>query len=305
MAKVMQSYLICQVHASFISTNTCSLGGAKIRDIFQTGFCKSLEDSSWKRDLTDEVIKTTIKNSTGVSGSLLIAQEPFELLVRQSIKTLLEPCIHCKELVEEELMKIAKECVPQEVSRFNNLHKSVIDCAFEFIRTSGFPAEEMIRNVIDCEAESINYDHHDFVGGSDVIAEVLFERRVKPSPAFHQGTDLGPQIQNGVTLGYPKKVEATSQETPLQGEGNLRNPVEDSLILISQEDGKKVRRTRRKNARRSGLRPGNWLMNIFSRHTSSHSVKAVEVSLNSTNSLSLAPPMKRPLSPGFQGTVRV
>lgn len=305
---MMQFCLIYQVDSSsFISTKACCLGGAKIRDIFQTLFHKSLEDSSWKSDLTDEAIRTTIKNSAGVSGSLLIAQEPFELLTRRSIKTLLEPCLHCKELVEEELMKIARDCVSYEVSRFRNLHKSVIDCAFEFIRKSGFPAEEMIRNLIECEAESINYDHHDFIGGSNVIAEVLSERRVKPNLAFQKGADFGTRIQNEVTLGYPEKLEDTLDEAPPQKQGNLQNPAEDSVSLISQEDGKKIKRPRRKNARarRGGLRPGNWLMNIFSRNDSDGVKKDVEVSLNSTSSLTLAPPMKRPLSSEFQGTVPV
>lgn len=88
-------------------------GGAKIRDIFQSQFVKYLKEMNWRNDLSTELIRTTIRNSSGVSGSLLIPQEPFELLVRRSIKRLLEPALRCKELVQNELMRIGLECAPR------------------------------------------------------------------------------------------------------------------------------------------------------------------------------------------------
>lgn len=88
-------------------------GGAKIRDIFQNQFVKYLNEMDWRNDLSADVIRTTIRNSSGVSGSLLIPQEPFELLVRRSIKRLLEPAMRCKDLVQNELMRIGVDCAPR------------------------------------------------------------------------------------------------------------------------------------------------------------------------------------------------
>ena len=42
-----------------------------------------------------------IKNGAGVTGNLLVPQEPFELLVRRAITQLLPPAIQCKEAVHE------------------------------------------------------------------------------------------------------------------------------------------------------------------------------------------------------------
>ena len=70
------------------------------------------------RDLTDEDIRTAIKNSGGVRGSLLIPDAPFELLVRRSISRLLTPCLQCKDFVHAELLRIAGQCAPPDIARF-------------------------------------------------------------------------------------------------------------------------------------------------------------------------------------------
>lgn len=71
-----------------------------------------------RRDLTDEDIRTAIKNSGGVKGSLLIPDAPFELLVRRAISELRSPCVQCKDFVHAELLRIATQCAPTDVARF-------------------------------------------------------------------------------------------------------------------------------------------------------------------------------------------
>ena len=70
------------------------------------------------RELTDEDIRTAIKNSGGVKGSLLIPDAPFELLVRRSISCLLTPALQCKDFVHGELLRIAGQCAPSDITRF-------------------------------------------------------------------------------------------------------------------------------------------------------------------------------------------
>ena len=70
------------------------------------------------RTLTDEDIRTAIKNSGGVKGSLLIPDAPFELLVRRSIQLLKVPALQCKDFVHGELMRIAGQCAPTDITRF-------------------------------------------------------------------------------------------------------------------------------------------------------------------------------------------
>ena len=77
-------------------------------------FCKCSE-------LTDEDVRTAIKNSGGVKGSLLIPEAPFELLVRRAISRLLPSALQCQQFVHAELLRIASQCAPADVTRFPNL----------------------------------------------------------------------------------------------------------------------------------------------------------------------------------------
>ena len=76
------------------------------------------------RTLTEDDIRTAIKNSGGVKGSLLIPDAPFELLVRRSITQLLVPALQCKDFVHGELMRIAGQCAPTDITRFPALQVS-------------------------------------------------------------------------------------------------------------------------------------------------------------------------------------
>lgn len=165
----------------------------------------------------------------GVSGSLLIPQEPFELLVKRSIKTLIEPAIKCKDYVQEELLRIANESVPSELSRFAALQKRVLDATSEFIRSGGRPTESMIQNLIDCEYNYVNYDHPDFIGGSNAVAEVLADRgETERRPARPKRNDMG---QNGQNKGVPVSPVVIR---------NLRNPVIEAIGSSAAEQGLKV-----------------------------------------------------------------
>lgn len=69
-------------------------------------------------------MRTAIKNSGGIRGTLLIPDAPFELLVRRAINRLLAPALQCKEFVHSELLRVAAQCVPPDVARFPRLQAS-------------------------------------------------------------------------------------------------------------------------------------------------------------------------------------
>ena len=75
----------------------------------------------WRSELSNEDVRTAIKNSGGVRGSLLIPDAPFELLVRKAIARLLTPSLQCKEFVHAELLRIAAQCAPADIIRFPKL----------------------------------------------------------------------------------------------------------------------------------------------------------------------------------------
>ena len=85
-----------------------------------------------RSELTDEDVRTAIKNSGGVRGSLLIPDAPFELLVRRAISRLLTPALQCKEFVHAELLRIAAQCAPADITRFPKLQARALPSLLTF-----------------------------------------------------------------------------------------------------------------------------------------------------------------------------
>lgn len=85
-----------------------------------------------------------------------------------------------------------------ELSRFSTLQRSVSDSVAEYIRAGGEPAEAMIRMLVDCEHDYINYDHPLFIGGPNAVADVLSERKARRGSRTdlmpkEQAVDMGPE----------------------------------------------------------------------------------------------------------------
>lgn len=172
-------------------------GGARIRHIFLNVFNPALDDLDPASELTDDEIRTAIKNSGGITGSLLIPEAPFELLVQRAIERLLRPSLQCREFVHEELIKLAAHSAPPEVARFPKLHVHMMEAVEDFISIGASPAETMIRNLIECELAFINTSNPNFIGGNEAIAQVLKSR----------GTSGGPPLKSRRIEGLKDMVD--------------------------------------------------------------------------------------------------
>ncbi|KAL4459064.1 hypothetical protein ABPG75_013929 [Micractinium tetrahymenae] len=179
-------------------------GGARIRHIFQEIFNIGLEQLDPTGELTDDDVRTAIKNSGGIKGSLLIPEAPFELLVRRAIERLLAPSLQCKDFVHTELLRIASQCAPPEVKRFQILGSLLSEAVEEFISAGTGPAEQQIRNLVACELAYINTSHPQFIGGNRAIAQVLERRGVA------NDSDEDSASANGRDAGAPPKSKSTS-----------------------------------------------------------------------------------------------
>lgn len=161
-------------------------GGARIRHIFQDIFVEGVGELNPSSELTDEDVRTAIRNSGGVKGSLLIPEAPFELLVRRAISRLLPSALQCQQFVHAELLRIASQCAPADVSRFPNLQVRLRAAVEDFISEGAAPAERMIRDLVDCEHAYINTDHPQFIGGNRALSQVLAQLHGIPAEEDEQ-----------------------------------------------------------------------------------------------------------------------
>lgn len=151
-------------------------GGARLRHVFRDVFVRALDALDPCSELSDDDVRTAVKNAGGVRGTLLIPDAPFELLARRAIARLLPPALQCKELAVAELLRLADECTPPDVRRFPALRGALLAAVEDFVADGALPAERMIRDLVACELAFINTDHPDFVGGSVAVAMAM-ERR--------------------------------------------------------------------------------------------------------------------------------
>ncbi|KAM5564635.1 dynamin-related protein 3A-like [Rosa sericea] len=184
-------------------------GGARIQYIFQSIFVKSLQEVDPCDDVTDDDIRTAIQNASGARDALFVPEVPFEVLVRREIARLLDPSLQCLRFVYEELVKISRTCKVTELQRFPVLRMRLDEVMVNFLRDGAQPAERMIENLIEMEADYINTSHPNFLGGNRAAEIAMHELK-------------SPQISLGVT-------DAEAQTSRVASAKNGQLPNQDAL----------------------------------------------------------------------------
>eukprot|EP00499_Haloplacidia_sp_CaronLabIsolate_P010336 CAMPEP_0196770428 /NCGR_PEP_ID=MMETSP1104-20130614/1128_1 /TAXON_ID=33652 /ORGANISM="Cafeteria sp., Strain Caron Lab Isolate" /LENGTH=534 /DNA_ID=CAMNT_0042140541 /DNA_START=87 /DNA_END=1687 /DNA_ORIENTATION=+ len=157
-------------------------GGARVAYIFSDVFTKSLMTIDPFDSLTDDEIRTAIRNATGPRASLFVPEISFEILVKRQIARLEQPGLQCADLVYDELHRLTNMCESAEMQRFPELRERVVDTVHVMLRERLRPTQEMITNLIRVELAHINTSHPDFIGGSRAVADIM-ERL---SPQLHR-----------------------------------------------------------------------------------------------------------------------
>ncbi|CAI0556970.1 unnamed protein product [Linum tenue] len=161
-------------------TSTTQLSGlARIKYVFQSIFVKSLEGVDPCEDLTDDDIRTAIRNACGSNAALFVPVIPFEVLVRRQIARLLYPSLQCARFIYDELLKISHRCLANELQRFPILKKRMDEVIGNFLRDGLEPSETMIGHLIEMEMDYINTSHPNFIGGTNAVE--VAEQQVKTS----------------------------------------------------------------------------------------------------------------------------
>ncbi|KAJ0398185.1 hypothetical protein P43SY_000554 [Pythium insidiosum] len=148
-------------------------GGARISYIFNDIFTKALQEVNPFDGLSDEDIRTTIRNANGPRQSLFVPEVSFELLAKRQIKRLEQPGLQCVDLVFDELQRVTSQCETMELSRFPELRDRVIEVVNAMLRASLSPTQTMIQNLIQIELAYVNTNHPDFIGGSRAVAQLM------------------------------------------------------------------------------------------------------------------------------------
>ncbi|CAO3633085.1 unnamed protein product [Cunninghamella blakesleeana] len=152
-------------------------GGARIYYIFNNVFGNALVAIPPCANLTNNDIRTAIRNSTGPRPSLFVPEIAFDLLVKPQIKLLESPSLRCVELVYEELMKICHNTGDKELLRYPKLHTKLVEVVSELLRERLGPTSSYVESLIAIERAYINTNHPDFMGAAGAMSNLENENK--------------------------------------------------------------------------------------------------------------------------------
>ncbi|KAK1402077.1 Dynamin-related protein 3A [Heracleum sosnowskyi] len=203
-----------------MSTSELS-GGARIHYIFQSIFVKTLEDVDPFEGLTDDEVRTIIQNSTGPRSAFLVHDVPFEVLIRRQIARLLDPSIQCAKFIYDELVKMSRRCMANELQRFPVLRNRVDEVIRKFLRENLQPSETMIRHIVGMEMDYINTSHPSFIGGSKALE--IAKQEVKAS--------------NAAAAMIPKNKDESEKPQPFENTLKSRGLVSNQVNGVVPDQG--------------------------------------------------------------------
>lgn len=108
-------------------------GGSRLNYIFYEVYNTAISAIDPFDALTDDDIKTAIRNASSLRPNLFVPEVAFEVLSKQQINRLESPSLQCVQLVYEELRRVVNEIEMHELSRFQNLRKKIVDVMFALL----------------------------------------------------------------------------------------------------------------------------------------------------------------------------
>ena len=123
-------------------------GGSRLNYIYYEVYNSAISNIDPFDALTDDDIKTAIRNASSLRPNLFVPEVAFEVLSKQQINRLESPSLQCVQLVYEELRRVVNEIEMQELLRFQNLRKKIVEVMLGLLNKQLKPTNQMVRSLI-------------------------------------------------------------------------------------------------------------------------------------------------------------
>ena len=232
------------------------IGGARINYIFQEIFKKEIEKIDPFDYLSDEDIRTAIKNSNGLRPSLFIPEMAFEVLVKQQIRRLQGPSLMCVKRVFDELRNIVDQIKIIDINKYRKLDNKIRIVMEEVLNKCLDPTNQMIRNLIDIELSYINTSHPDFLGAEDSMLNI-FEESTNIVHQNNQIRNFPLNINNAVNNQIGSSLNKISLNEKNIDQDKSKKKLESEIIEEESKFPKNEKRSSYFNANQFQMRPGH------------------------------------------------
>jgi len=216
-------------------------GGARILHTFRVLFAGEMNKIGAYDGLTDDLIRTSIRNASGVKACLFVPEVSFEMLVKQQIEKLRRPSLMCVENVLDELKRIASVAERQTgLVRFDKLKDAISDITSAFLRTKSDKCTKFVDQLIEIELTYINTNHPDFISGQRAVTKVEQDpnKMGKPAASYDYGKDEKKRESNAEWNPSLSREDSVMQRMKLPkkigtgGSSSERENIEIDLIKI-------------------------------------------------------------------------
>jgi dynamin 1-like protein len=224
------------------------IGGARINHIFQEIFKKEIDKIDPFDILSDDDIRTAIKNSNGLRPSLFIPELAFEVLVKHQITRLQPPSLMCVKRVFDELRNIVNQIRIPEINKYKKLDNKMRFVMEDVLNKCLEPTNQMIKNLIDIESSHINTSHPDFLGAEDSMLN-LFEESTNVS---HQNN-----LIRNFPLNFNTQNSNQNNSSSINSNANFqKKKLENEFIEEEESKTSKLERRFNYGGNQYQMRPG-------------------------------------------------
>lgn len=148
-------------------------GGARISCVFHEIFYNAVNSMDPFDQVKEVDIRTLLYNSSGSSPALFVATSAFEVLIKQQIKRLEDPCLKCVSTVYDELIRILAQLLQKPIfRRFPGLKERFNSSVISFFKRGLDPTNKLVSSIVAAETCYINTVHPDFISGHRTMAIV-------------------------------------------------------------------------------------------------------------------------------------
>lgn len=168
--------------SSDLSTSELN-GGARISFVFFEIFATAINTMDAFDQIKEVDIRTLLYNSSGSTPALFVATQAFEVLIKQQIKRLEDPCLKCVAMVFDELTRILSQILNKPIfKRFPRLKEKFYAAVISFFRHGMDPTTKLVSQLVAAESCYINTAHPDFIGGHRALNLVNEKLQLKANP---------------------------------------------------------------------------------------------------------------------------
>ncbi|KAF5379871.1 hypothetical protein D9757_007201 [Collybiopsis confluens] len=210
-----------------LSVNELS-GGARISFVYHELFNNGIKGIDPFDLVKDGDIRTQLYNSSGSTPALFVSTGTFEIIVKQQIKRLEDPCLKCCHLVYDELIRILGQLLTkvQAFKRYPALRERFNAVVINFFKTQMTPTTKLVADMVAMQACYVNTTHPDFINGHKAMAIVSDRLNASKPPPQQTDPKTGKLAPGTLNNNKDLEVDLKKEEPSFFGSffsGNARN----------------------------------------------------------------------------------